>query len=260
MENTKKWKPKSYSDIHTYSTEQEVFAWLQPKAGEKILDLGCGTGDLTNQIAQAGAWVEGIDSSIEMIEEAKSRYQEIPFQVADARYYKGATRYDAIFSCAVLHWISDARTVARQIYQNLLANGRFVAQFAAKGNVQRVFQVVEEVLKETGVSLQDRNHLYFPSMGEYTSLLEEEGFIVRKALHFKQPTNLVGGADGFRNWIQITMDHFFEGFSNEEKENLYQAVEDRLRPELYCLEKNQWHIDYVALRVYAEKSEVKYLY
>jgi len=88
-------------------------------AGERILDLGCGTGHLTNQIAAAGAEVIGIDKSTTMIEEARRLYPNLRFELADAAGFHFDQLFDAVFSNAAIHWMKDQASVARCIWEAL---------------------------------------------------------------------------------------------------------------------------------------------
>ena len=86
-----------------------VLDLLDPRPGERILDLGCGDGVLTREIMDAGANVLGIDSSHDMVEEARRR--GVLAEVMDAARLPCLREFDAVFSNAVLHWIKDARAI-----------------------------------------------------------------------------------------------------------------------------------------------------
>src|SRR5699024_11587217 len=114
---------------------QGIFDMLAPKQNEKILDIGCGTGDLTKKIAEKGAIPTGMDASNEMIETAKQKYSDINFIKADATSYRSNEKFDAVFSNAALHWITDQEAVIKTIASSLSPCGRFVADFGGKGNI-----------------------------------------------------------------------------------------------------------------------------
>src|SRR3954464_5909861 len=80
-----------------------VFQILSPQSGERILDLGCGDGVLTQRLVDVGATVVGVDSSPEMIAAAKAR--GLDARLMDASKITFANEFDAVFSNAVLHWI-----------------------------------------------------------------------------------------------------------------------------------------------------------
>src|SRR6266545_6600698 len=103
-----------------------VVELLAPQPGERIIDLGCGTGHLTNQIAAAGADVIGLDRSQSMIEEARRLYPDLHFEKADATDFHFDQPFDAVFSNAAIHWMKDQPAVARCIREALKPGGRFV--------------------------------------------------------------------------------------------------------------------------------------
>ena len=119
------WNASLYDTSHDFVAKfgEGIFAWLQAKAGENILDLGCGTGDLTPKIQAAGAKVLGVDSSAEMIAAAKAKFPTIDFQQADARNLPFSNQFDAIFSNAVLHWVPEKEKAIASMYQSLKKGG-----------------------------------------------------------------------------------------------------------------------------------------
>src|SRR3954464_14771629 len=101
------WNADLYREKHAFVFQygNNVVEWLEPKEGEKILDLGCGTGELTAKIAESGAQVTGIDSSASMIASAKQHFPNVKFAVADATSFTLTEKFDAVFSNATLHWV-----------------------------------------------------------------------------------------------------------------------------------------------------------
>lgn len=227
--------------------------WLQPQAGESILDLGCGTGDLTYEISKSGARVTGKDYSKEMIEKAQSKYPHIPFQVENGETFRTTEQYDAVFSNAALHWMKQADKVVKSVQLALRPNGRFVAEFGGKGNVQTVVQGITEVLsQEYGLDAAERNPWYFPSIGEYSLLLEEHGFKVSYAYHFDRPTPLADGERGLTHWLDSFADDFFPEFATEEKTVIYEKIKDKIQSDLY--KDGVWTADYKRIRIAAVKK------
>jgi trans-aconitate methyltransferase len=220
---------------------------LAPKPGERILDLGCGTGHLTAQIAQAGATVVGLDHSAEMLEQASSAYPRLEFMKGDASDFTFTEPFDAIFSNAVLHWIRPPEAVIRCVRDALRPGGRFVAEFGGRGNVQRVLAVLREAAEQMGIA-PDLPQSYFPSLAEYATLLEGAGLEVRSAVLFDRPTPLEG-ADGLRHWVKMFRRPTLESLPAERREEFLQAVEEAARPELF--RDGGWVADYRRLRVVA---------
>lgn len=248
------WDPALYNQKHAYVFEygRDLIALLNPQPGEGILDLGCGTGHLTNVIAQSGAQVVGIDSSASMIEAARAEYPEVEFMQADARDFSFPYHFDAIFSNAVLHWISDAESVAQSISRALRTGGRFVAEFGGKGNIAHIVNTLKTTLQELGHQYEDEQW-YNPSIGEYSSLLERHGLEVVSARLFDRFTKLEEGERGLRNWIEMFRGGMLQGISDDLKEQLFLKMEEKLRSVLY--RDGNWYADYRRLRIVAYKSK-----
>ncbi|MGI8745682.1 MAG: class I SAM-dependent methyltransferase [Bryobacteraceae bacterium] len=229
------WEPGLYDAVHSYvsSYGKDLVEVLAPKTGERILDLGCGTGTLTGEIARSGAIVTGIDSSPEMIGQARQNYPRLDFRLVDARTFRSADRFDAVFSNAALHWIQPPEDVAKTIREALKPAGRFIAEFGGKGNVRSI------------VEAAGFNPWYYPSIGEYAALLEQNGFEVTSAVLFDRPTTLEG-EPGLREWLGMF-------FKPQLPATEVTRIESELRPKLY--RDGSWIIDYKRLRITAHHTE-----
>ncbi|SEN79316.1 class I SAM-dependent methyltransferase [Lihuaxuella thermophila] len=249
-----RWNASLYDDrLHFVSRlGREVVDLLQPCQGERILDLGCGTGDLSFEISQAGASVHGIDSSPAMIQKARQKFPGLSFEVADALTYRKEQAYDAVFSNAVLHWIQEPGQVIENIWESLRPGGRFVAEFGGKGNVGKIIHAIAEALHETGIRADKRNPWYYPSLAEYSLLLEQQGFTVRFAAYFDRPTPLPGGEEGLHHWLDMFAGSFFAGLPPVVREKIYEKIKFILRNQLF--NGKEWIADYRRLRVLAVKS------
>ncbi len=249
------WNSALYEQNHAFVWQygESLLELLVPKADERILDLGCGTGQLTGKIAESGAFVQGIDSSLAMISTAREHYPQINFAVADARDFQVEYPLDAVFSNAVLHWIKQPDAAINCVEKALKPGGRFVAEFGGKGNVGAIARTLLSVLSEIGLSEpQSLNPWYFPSISEYALLLENHGFEVSYAVLFDRPTPLEGGSAGMVNWIEMFAGGFLSGLSQEVRSHVISQVEERLRPAL-CHDGN-WSADYRRIRVVAVKQ------
>lgn len=245
------WNTSLYESNHAFVWQfgEDLLKLLSPQPGERILDLGCGTGQLTEKIALAGSEVMGIDRDPEMIEKARHNYPHIQFAVADARNFQ-LQPFDAVFSNAVLHWIPEPDAVIRCTKQALKPGGRFVAEFGGKGNIKAIATALESVLAASGYATPQRTSpWYFPSIGEYATVLEQQGFDVIYAVLFDRPTPLEHAA-GMANWIQMFASRFLTGLSEEQQTQVIQAVEQRLKPTLY--RDGKWWADYRRIRVVAQ--------
>jgi trans-aconitate methyltransferase len=241
------WNATLYEGKHAFVWQygEDLLHLLSPQPNERILDIGCGTGQLTAKIAETGATVTGLDADAAMIKKAKLNYPNLEFAVADARSFQVDTRFDAVFSNATLHWIREPEAVIDCIYSALKSGGRFVAEFGGQGNVKAITNALHQVLE---VSTSESSW-YFPSIGEYTSLLEQHGFDVTYAVLFDRPTPLPDGEAGLKNWLLMFGARFFVNNTHQETENIIQAVEQILKPILYS--NGVWTIDYRRLRIVA---------
>jgi trans-aconitate methyltransferase len=229
-----------------------VIDLLAPRPGERILDIGCGTGSLTSDIAKTGASVLGIDLSEAMIEKSREKYPQLSFAVANAETFRADETFDAVFSNAALHWMKRPEKVIESAWLALDEGGRFVVEFGGKGNIDTIYQALLDVLSDYGINAKDRNPWYFPSIGEYSTLLENQGFRVMSAVHFDRPTQLDDGENGFQNWIYMFCNSFFKGLTEEQKMAAINYIEQRTRPQLF--QNGKWIADYKRIRILARKE------
>ena len=247
------WDTNSYQNNHNFVWKyaDNLVEILSPKPGEQILDLGCGTGQLTQKIADAKATVIGIDNSPEMITEARKNYPNLEFEVVDAKKIAFSETFDAVFSNAVLHWIKPPETVISNVWQVLKPDGRFVAEFGGKGNVESILAAINSTLKDCNYSPNQDNPWYFPSISEYATLLEKQGFCVTYAELFDRPTPLNEGEKGLGNWLKMFANSLFAEIPVESHPALINKIEQKLRSKLF--KDNCWFADYKRLRIVALK-------
>jgi trans-aconitate methyltransferase len=246
------WDAELYEAKHSFVWElaQGVLDLLKAQPGERILDVGCGPGQLTKKIADTGATVLGVDSSPEMIGQARQNYPALKFGLQDVTRMTFDAEFDAVFSNATLHWVEDASGAACSIARALKPGGRFVAEFGGFGNIFTIESAVRRVVaRHTGELPASK--LYFPTVGVYAVLLEAQGFEVSFAQLFDRPTPLEG-ENGMENWIrQFKWFHFEALEPRIQAIALNEAVEE-LRPTLY--RDGRWYADYRRLRVVATKN------
>ncbi len=242
------WDTELYEARHNFVWRlgEGVVELLQPRAGERILDLGCGPGQLTKKIAESGAEVLGLDSSPDMIGQARQNYPELRFVLADAAAMQFDNEFDAVFSNAALHWMLDPAPVALGVAKALRPGGRFVLEMGGKGNIQTIVETIQRVVSKYRTGPLPASRQYYPSVSEYTSILEEHGLEVRMAQLFDRPTPLEGEA-GIENWIKQFKSYYFE---NLPPAALAEVVSE-LRPKLH--NEHGWLADYRRLRIQAVK-------
>ena len=237
---------KNHAYVWHYGTD--LINLLAPQPGERVLDLGCGTGQLTAQIAKAGTVAIGIDNSSEMIACAQKKYPDLEFLIADGANFRFAEPFDAVFSNAALHWIKPPESVIACIWQALKPKGRFVAEFGGRGNIQSIVTGINAARQEHGYR-EILNPWYFPSIAHYATLLEQQGFEVRYATIFDRPTQLEG-EEGISNWIEMFGNRLLADIPLQK---IIQTVEEKLRPKLY--RDGTWWVDYRRLRIIAQTPD-----
>ncbi|HEY4110057.1 class I SAM-dependent methyltransferase [Puia sp.] len=250
-----KWNAGLYDDKHNFVFKfgEDVVQLLAPQQGERILDLGCGTGYLTNLIAQAGARVIGIDHSASMIGRAAAAYPDLDFRVLSATSFHFDTPFDAVFSNATLHWVLDKEQAIDNIYKALRPGGRFILEMGGKGNVEEIVVATRKVLTRHGYYSNAATQLwYFPSLGEYSTLLEKRGFRVRFASHFDRPTQLQDTDNGIKDWIKMFGNAFFKDIPDSAIEPVLDEIQEAVRPTNF--RNHNWYGNYKRLRIEAIKQ------
>ncbi|HHY73435.1 MAG TPA: methyltransferase domain-containing protein [Bacillus bacterium] len=255
IQNVKdQWNANLYDCNHSFVSNYgaDVVELLAPKKDEKILDLGCGTGDLAKKLYDMGIQVMGVDNSANMVNQAKGKYPEIKFHIHDVLDLPYKDEFDAVFSNAVLHWIKEPKEALKNIYKSLRKGGRFVAELGGKGNVQMITDEVRKQFQKIGLAFDEEKFpWYFPSIGEYTSLMEEVGFQVLFAYHFDRPTELEGD-DGLKNWLEMFGALMFSGLEEETKLSIIKNAEFNLKDIMF--ENGNWIADYKRLRIVGIKK------
>lgn len=254
MSSANVWKAELYDTKFSFVSEfgKDVVQLLSPTIGEKIFDLGCGSGYLAQEISKSGAVVTGMDLSHEMIANARCKYPHIQFFIGNAENFKLDELFDAVFSNAALHWMKNGKQVAESVWNVLNKGGRFVAEFGGKGNVDAIIKATSEVLSEDyGIDADKRNPWYFPSIAEYSTLLEQQGFHVTYAVHYDRPTKMEDSENGLAHWLTGFADDFFSELSEEQKKMAFGKIANKAKKELFY--HGNWHLDYKRLRIMAIK-------
>ena len=244
----KHWNPSLYASTARYVAEHglPVVEWLAPQPGERILDLGCGDGALTEKLIALGCEVVAVDQSAAMVEAAQQR--GIQAQVVDARRLTFEGEFDAVFSNAVLHWVKEADAVVEGVARALRPGGRFVGEFGGEGNVKLVCAALREAMSRRGVELDPTCGWYFPSPAEYSAVLQRHGLKVVRAELIPRPTPTPGDA---REWLANFGDHLLSLAAAGERKAILDEVNNALEPQLRS-EDGVWRIDYVRIRFAGE--------
>jgi SAM-dependent methyltransferase len=247
--STQHWNPRQYAENARFVSElgMPVVELLAPAPGERVLDLGCGDGTLTVKLASLGCDVVGVDSSPEMVAAAKALG-------LDARVMRGEAlqfveEFDAVFSNAALHWMSEPAKVVSGVWRALKPGGRFVGEFGGHGNVSTILAALESALARRGISVP--SPWYYPRVEDYRGLLEAQGFVVERIALFPRPTPLPGD---MRGWLEIFAQSYLSAVPAGELNVFVSEVVDALRATL-CDADGVWLADYVRLRFSARKPK-----
>lgn len=247
-ERRQTWSADSYDRHARFVSDLagDIMSWLAPQPGERILDLGCGDGVLTLALMVQGARVTGVDASADFVSAARGRGVDAWLMDGEALDFN--EEFDAVFSNAALHWMTDADAVAAGMARALRRGGRLVAEFGGHGNVAAIVTAMRAVALRRGGDVALAHPWYFPSSWSYQALLARHSFEVRRIALVPRPTPL---ATGMAEWLMLFRGQFFAQFGVAADEALAETVE-LLKPQL-CDDGGQWTADYVRLRVEAVK-------
>lgn len=248
-----KWDAAGYTNnfsyVHKYGND--VIGLLDLEPGKAVLDLGCGNGALTQKLNQMGYKAIGMDASGDLLEIARKNSPDITFLQADATDFSLEQPVDAVFSNAVFHWIDESKQADMLdcVCNALKPGGQFVFEFGGKGNNILIHQALENEFARRGYNY--KMPFYFPSIGEYSHLMEAHGFDVTYAILFDRPTPL-NGEDGLKDYIKMFIKNPFAAVPQDEKDDIIKEAVAQLKPALY--KDGVWYSDYVRLRIKAQKK------
>jgi len=246
---TQTWDPQAYggNGAFVHGMAGGVVEWLNAQAGEYILDLGCGDGQLTQRIAATGANVVGVDASPEMVSAARSRNVTADVGNAEALPFE-RNEFHAVFSNAALHWVRNHDAMMAQVHRVLKPGGRFVAEMGGHGNIAAIRVALIAVLSRYGLADKEDGVNYYPTPDAYTRRLTRHGFRVEQIVLIPRPTPLPHS--GMTAWLRT----FRRGVLDSVPAYLRDAVVEEttaLLAEALRDEEGNWVADYVRLRFIA---------
>lgn len=259
------WNPAAYSRTASFVSQlpgDDLLALLAPVAGERILDVGSGTGTLAARLTTLGAEVVGVDASPAMVAEARRTVPGARFLVKDAQDLwsdsdadPGADvamrpgTFDAVLSNAALHWMPRLADAARAMARALRSGGRLVAEMGGAGCVQTIRQALTDTVRTHGGDPDAWQPWVFPDLVTYANVLAAAGLSPVLMQLFERPTPVVG-ADGLQDWLGIFAATAFEGLEVSAEAARREVVES-CRARLW--DGRVWMLDYVRLRFVARK-------
>ena len=259
------WNAEEYQASSANQKEWaiELLSKLDLKESDRVLDIGCGDGEITALIAQKvprGCAV-GIDSSSDMVELARNRfppeeYPNLSFLLRDATAIDFPEGFDAVFSNACLHWVKDHVAVLEGIRRALKPCGRMLLQMGGRGNAAPILQTLDRIIKEDTWSrfFQDLSFPYaFYGPEEYRQWLEDLGFrIVRVEL---LPKDMIHeGKKELAAWIRTTWLPYTQRVPELLRDEFVLEVVDRYSREYPPDGYGSIHVSMVRLEVEAEKG------
>lgn len=243
------WDPERYARNARFVADlgADVFKLLDPQPGERVLDLGCGDGALTEKLIACGCQVVGVDASPDQI--AAARKRGLDAQVMSGEQLKFDNEFEAVFSNAALHWMKRPDDVIAGVHRALKPGGRFVAECGGAGNVAKIEAALTNAMEKRGIDAVALNPWYFAHPDEYRRKLEARGFRVEAIDLIRRPTPLPTDLDG---WLATFCESFTNALPESDRSAFVAEVREALRPQL-CDEGGNWTADYVRLRFAATK-------
>lgn len=244
------WSAERYAETAHFvpALGAPLLELLAPSSGERILDLGCGDGVLTERIVTAGATVVAVDAGPDMVAAARAR--GIDAREMDAQRLAFADEFDAVFSNAALHWMRNQRAVLAGVHRALKPRGRFVAELGGHNNIAAIIVALSAVLARRGLNAHRLSPWYFPSAEAYRQKLGEAGFTVEEIAIVPRPTTL---PTGIEVWLDTFAEDFLGALAEPDRLRARAEVADLLRPVLMD-ETGTWIADYVRLRFRAIRA------
>lgn len=196
--STSQWDASDYSRVGSFVAELGGAALdlLDPQAGERVLDIGCGEGTLSRKIVERGATVLGIDSSPAMIEAALASGIDARLLAAEDMGFNA--EFDAAFSNATLHWILAREQAAAAIFRAIRPGGRFAGEMGGERNLATLRETLDDELIIRGYVPPLEASNWYPSVEEFIEVYEAAGFEQIDARLIERPTPI---DHGIASWV-----------------------------------------------------------
>jgi trans-aconitate methyltransferase len=259
-----KWDPKVYEKSSSAQQKwaEELLSKVSIRGDERILDIGCGDGKITAEVAMLvpRGSVLGLDNSREMLSFARGRFPHVSwpnleFQYGDASKLQHEDEFDLILSFACLHWVQDHRPVLEGIKQSLKNEGRVLMQFGGLGNAAGILKVVDELIsleKWCGYFEPFQFPYGFYGPDEYRTWLEHAGLKAWR-VELVAKDMVQAGREGLVSWFKSTWLPYIERVPEDLRMDFIDEVADRYIMAYPLDDKGCVHVGMVRLEVEAEK-------
>ena len=245
------WKSALYDSRHDFVARygEGLLRYLPDDPGQRILDLGCGTGTLSAELAEQAAEVLGVDSSPDMVARAAALHHapNLRFEVRDALDLPYEGQWDVIFSNAVFHWIADHDRLLANVHRALKPGGALICEFGAHGNIATVDGAFASVMRG-----HDRDYwceFTFPTVETFADGLERHGLHVGIIRDYDRPTPLSPGYDALEAWLRQFYASELESLDDDERRDVLDRTCRMVEPALWDGER--WTLDYRRLQAVA---------
>jgi trans-aconitate 2-methyltransferase len=238
MKKVYQWDARDYRESSSAQLQwaRELLNTLQLRGNERILDIGCGDGKITAEIAKRlpNGSVVGIDSSEEMIkfsieEFPQDYYPNLDFMIAEAQKLPFDEEFDVTFSNATLHWVIDHANVLQGIKRSLKPEGRILLQMGGRGNASALFTVLDSMLLKDkwGKFFREFSFPYgFYGDDDYRMWLMQAG-LKEKRIELIPKDMTQKGKDGLASWIRTTWLPYTQRVSEALQDDFIQEIVDR---------------------------------
>ena len=241
--STSRWDAADYARVGRFVADlgEAALDLLDPKLGERILDIGCGDGALTHKIVERGADVVGVDNSPELVAAAQAIGLDV--HLMDAADMAFDAEFDAAFSNAALHWMLDKERVANATFRALKSGARYAGEMGGEGNLTNLREALDAELVARGYPPPLESSNWYPSVDEFAAAYEAAGFTEIDARLIERPTPM---PDGIGQWVTTFRRGWLDraGVPQEERADIGEAVAENVGTN---------NADYVRLRFIMRK-------
>ena len=259
------WDAEDYSRSSSaqHSWARELLAKLRLQGDESVLDIGCGDGKVTAEIAALvpSGRVVGIDNSPEMVRFAAGSFrgESVPnlrFLLRDARELDFDEEFDVVFSNATLHWVIDHGPVLRGIWRALKPGGRLLLQMGGRGNAADILSLMDSLPADPKWRSYFREPVSaygFYGPEEYACWLTDAGLTPLRlellARDMAQP-----GKEGLASWVRTTWLPYTQRVPEERRDEFVSDIVERYVQSHPLDSEGLVHVQMLRLEVEASKD------